>query len=59
MPKKLLFAMMGQSDTPHITLNGVAGILTSVQREDGSGDSFNVSIRTPNGQIRTIHIRTY
>jgi hypothetical protein len=33
------------------------GILQSVQREDGSGSSFNITIANQSGTI-TIHIRT-
>lgn len=34
-----------------------SGILQSVQREDGSGRSFNVTLSTARGNV-TIHVRT-
>lgn len=34
------------------------GILRSIEREDGSGSSFNVTIDTGNGNGATFHIRT-
>lgn len=34
------------------------GFLCAIEREDGSGQSFNVTFRTPRGDRITIHVRT-
>lgn len=39
-----LFHMMQYPGTVEVTLKGTTGILQCVQREDGSGSSFNVQI---------------
>ena len=62
MTKFQLFAALAVQGEARITLikgNAViCGILLSVEREDGSGSSFNVQIRTDAGHIRQVHIRT-
>jgi hypothetical protein len=62
MTKAQLFAMLGMRDlqpTRFADSNGVEyfGILQSVQREDGSGGSFNVTIANQSG-YKTFHLRT-
>lgn len=36
----------------------IDGYISQIQREDGSGRSFNVTIRTPDLKTHTIHLRT-
>jgi hypothetical protein len=41
-----------------ISINGVACILSSIQREDGSGNSFNLTVYGPDNQKYTCYCRT-
>jgi hypothetical protein len=34
------------------------GFLSKIEREDGSGSSFNVTIRDEQGERKTFHVRT-
>ena len=62
--KHQLVSLLFQADSKPITLaslNGrkaIHGIVTAIEREAGSGSSFNVSLRLPNGGIETIYLRT-
>lgn len=47
-----LFHMMQYPGNPKVTIKGKTGILQSVQREDGSGKSFNVQL-----DYQWIHVR--
>lgn len=40
-----------------ITINGITGIVSSIEREDGSGHKFNVTLNTKHGK-RTTFVRT-
>ncbi len=46
---------VGITDSSGTTHNG---ILTKVQREDGSGSSFNVTMHDEQGERCTFHMRT-
>jgi hypothetical protein len=39
-----------------VTINGITGVVSSVQREDGSGRSFNVVLNTGDGP-KTTYLR--
>ena len=41
----------------HVSVGGHEGILQSVEREDGSGRSFNLGIRRADGQLVTVYWR--
>lgn len=36
----------------------IKGYISQIQREDGSGRSFNITIRTPELTTHTFHLRT-
>ncbi len=44
MSKLQLFAALIFPGTPTITLDGVTGILQSIERESGNGNTFNVTL---------------
>ncbi len=44
MSKLQLFAALIFPGTPTITLDGVTGILQSIERENSSGNDFNVTL---------------
>lgn len=58
MTKAQLMAMLF-APTPRkpVTVEGVTGHVSAVQREDGSGRSFNVTLDTKDGQ-KTVYVRT-
>ena len=56
MRKVELFALLTSKKTPYVTIKGQTGILQSVQREDGSGNSFNLAIRREDGQLVHVHV---
>ncbi len=58
MTKYQLATLMFKVGTAYITLKGISGILLSVEREDGSGSSFNVTIMEDDGTKVCIHIYT-
>ena len=41
-----------------ININGVNCLLASVQREDGSGSSFNLLLYGPDGKMYKSYVRT-
>jgi hypothetical protein len=41
MTKATLFALLTSSVPPRCCINGVRGVLKSIEREDGSGNTFN------------------
>ena len=52
-------ACNGQANIVLQRANGnVVGILQSVQRESGSGNSFNVCLMLNNGKLQTFHVYT-
>lgn len=54
-----LFSLLGSKNTPVVTINGVTGVLNSIQREDGSGSSFNVRlVCTTTAQSKMVYVRT-
>lgn len=57
MTKFTLFSLLATDRSQVVTISGVRGILSAVQREDGSGSSFNVTLWTPHG-YKTVHVRT-
>jgi hypothetical protein len=52
-----LFAALAERGCQTVRVAGVVGILDSVQREDGSGRSFNVTLATATGK-QTVYLRT-
>ena len=64
MTKFQLFRLLSQSGGHLTTVNGVTGILCCVEREDGSGRSFNVKMRTLESGVNLeqkcvmVHVRT-
>lgn len=55
-----LFRMMGENGPAYIALpTGERGILQSVEREDGSGRSFNVTITLSNMGYRNNTVTKY
>lgn len=57
--KHQLFSLLGSKNTPVVTINGVTGVLNSIQREDGSGSSFNVRlVCTTTAQSKMVYVRT-
>lgn len=58
MTKYQLISALVSSETPYITLpDGTRGILTAIQRESGSGSSFNVTLDV-SGRTVTRYVRT-
>lgn len=58
MTKFQLFSLLAQKGTSSVQLNdGSVGILTSIEREDGSGSSFMVRVNCQ-GVYRDFHVRT-
>lgn len=53
----LLFAQMSTVGSPTLTIGGHTGILQSIRREDGSGRSFLLELRTNKG-LETVYVRT-
>jgi hypothetical protein len=43
--------------TPYVSVQGIVGILLGVQREDGSGRSFNVNLKPVGEDVRTVYVR--
>ncbi len=57
-----LFAALGRSGDENKlcwTVKGLRqfGSLVSIEREDGSGNCFNVKVRTPAGQTSVVFVR--
>jgi len=57
MTKYTLFTLLATSEAKEVTINGISGYLSAIQREDGSGSSFNVTLNTSKGK-QTVHVRT-
>jgi hypothetical protein len=58
MSKWTLFnAMAGKGHNP-ISINGIAVTLSSIQREDGSGSSFNLLVYGPDNRVYKCYCRT-
>ena len=57
MTKYQLFAALVAGQGSVLTVAGVTGLIQSVQREDGSGRSFNVTLLV-NGKPVTKYVRT-
>lgn len=55
--KFFLFAALAAPAGTITSLGGVTGIVRSVDREDGSGSSFNVSMYVNNRAV-TVYVRT-
>ena len=51
-----LFAQLSTPNAVPVTINGITGTVSNVEREDGSGRSFNVTLNTPKGKATT-HVR--
>jgi hypothetical protein len=67
MTKFQLFALLTADKTPAVTMpDGRPGILQAIQREDGSGKSFNLTVNVGGAwvcgqmvtQYETLHVRT-
>jgi hypothetical protein len=60
MTKWQLFSAMGKRGMDaKITINGITGVISTIQREDGSGSSFNVTLHAQNGsETKTVYVRT-
>lgn len=41
-----------------VTINGVTGILCAIEREDGSGHNFNVTLIVGLSRKQTVFVRT-
>lgn len=52
-----LFHLLTYPGTTLVTIKGVRGYLQSVQREDGSGRSFNVTLMLGDGTKKTVYVR--
>jgi hypothetical protein len=57
LTKWQLFNALG-SRNARISINGIAVILVSVQREDGSGNSFNIEVYGPDNRLYKSYVRT-
>jgi hypothetical protein len=58
MTKATLFALLTSSVPPRCCINGVRGVLKSIEREDGSGNTFNVTINSDfSGKAITVFVR--
>lgn len=44
MSKEALFYLLTIRGVVRVTINGVTGVLTSVERESGNGRTFNVTL---------------
>lgn len=59
MTKSTLLALLTSPTPPRCSINGVKGMLKSVEREDGSGNAFNVTIHSDySGKDVTLFVRT-
>lgn len=58
MSREMLFLLLTAKGPVVATVAGVKGIVLSVEREDGSGRAFNVTLRTADGMLRTVFVRT-
>jgi hypothetical protein len=52
-----LFSLLAINGCCPVVISGVTGIVDSIQREDGSGKSFNVAMNTKGG-AKVVHVRT-
>ncbi len=59
MTKFQLFMAMATNGDAKLTIKGVTGIVVSVEREDGSGSSFNVTMHVRNKSGRSEQQRFY
>lgn len=58
MTKFQLFAALAAPRlTGVINVNGIEGVLSSIEREDGSGSSFNITLQTAVGMV-CVYLRT-
>jgi len=57
MGKWQLFGLLAQQGCKVVTLGGLTGVVLGIGREDGSGSSFNVNLKTAHG-VRTVYVRT-
>jgi hypothetical protein len=58
MTKWQLLSLLTTREVPYLTLpDNRQGVLDSVQREDGSGKSFNLTVKL-RGEVVTVHVRT-
>ena len=55
--KSMLWSLLAAPEPRTVTIKGVTGIVSAVEREDGSGRSFNVTMNTKKGKV-TVHVRT-
>ena len=58
MSKFNLFMLLVAPSSKPVTIAGVMGYLESIEREDGSGSSFNVTLTLLNGKRKTVYVRT-
>lgn len=52
-----LFSLMTMPKPYTVKFGDVVGIVSSIEREDGSGKSFNVTLNTTEGK-KTVYCRT-
>jgi hypothetical protein len=57
MTKYTLFSLLAASNAEPVTINGIKGYVSAIQREDGSGRCFNVTLNTSKGK-QTVFVRT-
>ena len=52
-----LLEALGLAGTQYVSVNGEVGILQSVEREDGSGNCFNVTLLGYGNKTNTVFFR--
>ena len=56
MKARDLLRTLTMDRTMYLTIGGVTGIVSAIQREDGSGRRFNVTLRTKDGD-RVVYLQ--
>lgn len=56
--KVLLMQTLGCNGTAYLSVNGIKCILSGMQRESGSGNSFMLTLYGPDGKMYTCHTYT-
>lgn len=57
MTREMLFSLLAMSGVCEVRIAGVTGILQAIEREDGSGKCFNVTLLTKGGGRKTVFVR--
>ncbi len=59
MTKFQLFSLLARSNNSQtVTVAGVTGLLQSIEREDGSGHNFNVTLSLADNTYTTVFVKT-